>query len=187
MSVPALLPKQLCFGEFKLDLHTGELSTNGRKSTLSEKPFHLLVALLERPGELVTREELKKKLWNSDTFVDFDLSLNKAVNRLREALRDSAEQPRFIETLPRRGYRFIAEGVPVEAALPEKQPVPRRIRRNSIIVATLLAAGILAGAFAARKFLKIQQPRFQQLTFHRGTVFSAPGRAYGPVYRRVGW
>jgi DNA-binding winged helix-turn-helix (wHTH) protein len=116
MSVPAQWPKELCFGEFKLDLHTGELSTNGHKSTLSEKPLQLLIALLERPGQLVPREE-KKKLWNSDTFVDFDLSLNKAVNRLREALRDSAEQPRFIETLPRRGYRFIAEGVPVEAAL----------------------------------------------------------------------
>ena len=173
MSVPTQPPRQFRFGEFKIDLQTGELSSNGRKSTLSEKPLQLLVALVERPGELVTREELKKKLWNSDTFVDFDLSLNKAVNRLREALQDSADQPRFIETLPRRGYRFIAEGVPVEAALPEKQPVPRRIRRNSIIVATLLAAGILAGAFAARKFLKIQQPRFQQLTFHRGTVFSA--------------
>src|SRR5437763_1491533 len=90
--------------------------------------------------------------------------LVRVLHWLREALRDSAEQPRFIETLPRRGYRLIAEGVPVEAALPEKQPVPRRIRRNSIIVATLLAAGILAGAFAARKFWATREPRFQQLT-----------------------
>jgi len=189
MSVPAQWPKQLCFGEFKLDLRTGELSTNGHKSTLSEKPLQLLVALLERPGQLVTREELKKKLWNSDTFVDFDLSLNKAVNRLREALQDSAEQPRFIETLPRRGYRFIAEAVPVEPALSEKQPVlrdqaiattaatesvTRRVRSsNSIIVAALLGAGILAGALAARKLWTTREPHFQQLTFHRGTVFSA--------------
>ncbi len=189
MSVPAQWPKQLCFGEFKLDLRTGELSTNGHKSTLSEKPLQLLVALLERPGQLVTRGELKKKLWNSDTFVDFDLSLNKAVNRLREALQDSAEQPRFIETLPRRGYRFIAEAVPVEPALSEKQPVlrdqaiattaatesvTRRVRSsNSIIVAALLGAGILAGALAARKLWTTREPHFQQLTFHRGTVFSA--------------
>ena len=188
MPLPSQSRKQACFGEFKLDLRTGELSSNGHKSTLSEKPFQLLVALLERPGGLVTREELKQRLWSSDTFVDFDLSLNKAVNRLREALGDSAEQPRFIETLPRRGYRFIAESAPVEATLPETPPVlqdpapatrapeesvRRRIwLRDSMIVAALLA-GILAGAFAARNFWTTREPHFQQLTFRRGTVFSA--------------
>ena len=178
-------PRQLCFGEFKVDLDTAELSTKGHKSTLSDKPFQLLLALLERPGQLVTREELKQRLWISDTFVDFDLSLNKAVNRLREALGDSAGQPRFIETLPRRGYRFIAELVPVEEG-PEKRAVPkdlapqkaaqksgRRIRpRYSIMMAALLV-GVLAGAFATRKFWATHEPRFHQRTFRRGTVFSA--------------
>src|SRR5215510_13455396 len=100
--------RRVRFGRFALDLDTGELSNNGEKSTLSDKPFQLLMALLEKPGQLVTQEELKKRLWGADTFVDFDLSLNKAVNRLREALEDSAEQPYFIETLPKRGYRFVA-------------------------------------------------------------------------------
>jgi Tol biopolymer transport system component len=99
--------RQINFGEFQLDLDTAELRNNGNKSSLVGQPLQILTVLLDRPGELVTREELKKRLWPDDTFVDFDQSLNKAVNRLREALKDSAEHPRFIETLPRRGYRFI--------------------------------------------------------------------------------
>jgi len=96
------------FGEFELDLRTGELRTKGHHIILQEKPFQILTALLERPGEMVAREDLIKRLWPAGTFVDFDLGLNKAVNRLREALGDSAEQPRFIETFPKRGYRFVA-------------------------------------------------------------------------------
>jgi TolB-like protein/DNA-binding winged helix-turn-helix (wHTH) protein/Tfp pilus assembly protein PilF len=96
------------FGDFEVDLHTAEVRQNGRKFILQGQPFQVLIVLLERPGELVTREELKKRLWSSDTFVDFDHSLNKAVNRLRETLSDSPETPKYIETLPRRGYRFIA-------------------------------------------------------------------------------
>ena len=189
MAVPAKSPNKVRFGDFEVDLRTAELRNNGHMLMLQGQPFKVLTVLLEHPGQLVTREELKKQLWPADTFVDFDHSLNKAVKRLREALQDSAEQPRFIETLPRRGYRFIAEAVPVEAVLSETQAasrnqapamtavpesVLRRIRlRSSMIVATLLAAGILAGAFAARKFWTTHEPRFQQLTFHRGTVFSA--------------
>jgi DNA-binding winged helix-turn-helix (wHTH) protein/Tol biopolymer transport system component len=96
------------FGDFELDLRTAELRTNGHHIVLQEKPFQILTALLERPGEMVSREELSKRLWPAGTFVDFNLGLNKAVNRLREALRDSAEEPRFIETFPKRGYRFVA-------------------------------------------------------------------------------
>jgi eukaryotic-like serine/threonine-protein kinase len=107
MGTPAESESSVRFGEFKLDLRTRELRSNGHRSYLQEQPFHVLAALLDRPGQLVTRDELMKQLWPSDTFVDFDQSLNKAVNRLREALDDSAEQPRFIETVPRRGYRFI--------------------------------------------------------------------------------
>jgi DNA-binding winged helix-turn-helix (wHTH) protein/Tol biopolymer transport system component len=108
MSIPAESQRQIRFGEFRVDLETAELRNNGNKTSLQGQPLQILALLLERPGKLVTREELKRKLWPSDTFVDFDQSLNRAVNRLREALDDSAEQPRFIETLPRRGYRFIA-------------------------------------------------------------------------------
>ena len=108
MSVPAEFQPHIRFGEFQLDLETAELRNNGTKSSLQGQPLQILAMLLERPGRLVTREELKKRLWPTDTFVDFDQSLNRAVNRLREALGDSAEQPHFVETLPRRGYRFIA-------------------------------------------------------------------------------
>jgi DNA-binding winged helix-turn-helix (wHTH) protein/Tol biopolymer transport system component len=107
MEVPA--KSSVRFADFVLDLSTGELRTNGMKTYLQEKPLQILTLLLERPGELVTRDQLMKRLWPDGTFVDFDQSLNKAVNRLREALGDSADQPNFIETLPRRGYRFIGE------------------------------------------------------------------------------
>lgn len=107
MSSPAQFSGKVCFGEFELNLETAELRSNGRKSILPGQPFQVLVTLLDRPGQLITREELKKQLWPSHTFVDFDVSLNKAVNRLRDALKDSVEHPRFIETLPRKGYRFI--------------------------------------------------------------------------------
>jgi DNA-binding winged helix-turn-helix (wHTH) protein len=100
------------FGVFELDGRTGELCKNGRSGPrLVGQPLELLLQLLERPGDVVTREELRQRLWPADTFVDYDHSLNAAVNKLREALSDSADNPRFIQTIPRRGYRFIA---PVE-------------------------------------------------------------------------
>jgi eukaryotic-like serine/threonine-protein kinase len=105
---PHTAPESFRFGEFELDLHTGELRHNGQTTILQEQAFHILGALLERPGRVVTRDELRKRVWSSQTFVDFDQGLNKAVNRLRDVLGDSAEHPRFVETLPRRGYRFIA-------------------------------------------------------------------------------
>jgi Tol biopolymer transport system component/DNA-binding winged helix-turn-helix (wHTH) protein len=111
----------LSFGDFVLELRTGELRTNGHRTILQEKPFQILVALLERPGEMVTREELIQRLWPVGTFVDFNLGLNKAVNRLREVLEDTADNPIFIETIPRRGYRFIA---PVRVDLSLLEPVP---------------------------------------------------------------
>jgi DNA-binding winged helix-turn-helix (wHTH) protein len=99
------------FGVFELDLQTRELRKAGRKVAIQEQPLRVLVSLLERPGELVTRDELREKLWQSDTFVDFDTALNKAITKIRDVLADSAVSPRFVETLPKRGYRFIA---PVE-------------------------------------------------------------------------
>ena len=99
------------FGPFEADLQSGDLRKQGFKVRLRGRPFDILALLLERPGEVVSREELRERLWTADTFVDFDHGLNTSVNRLREALGDTADNPRFVETLPRRGYRFVA---PVE-------------------------------------------------------------------------
>ena len=122
------------FGPFEVDLHTHELWKFGTKLKLVGQPFDILVMLLSRPGELVTREELRNRLWPSDTFVDFNHGLNAAVNRLREALSDSAESPRYVETLPRRGYRFIAivdwlnsKSIPSIASPPSPAVVVREI------------------------------------------------------------
>jgi DNA-binding winged helix-turn-helix (wHTH) protein len=95
------------FGVFELDLRAGELRKQGVKIKLQEQPFQVLQVLLERPGEVVTQEELRQRIWPSDTFVDFDGGVNNAIKRLSEAQGDKAETPRFIETLPRRAYRFI--------------------------------------------------------------------------------
>src|SRR5262245_27929481 len=100
-------PTALRFDTFEVDVRAGEIRRRGRRVRLQEKPFQLLQALLEQPGEIVTRDELRKRLWPSDTFVDFDNGLNNAANKLRSALGDSADSPRFVETVGRRGYRFI--------------------------------------------------------------------------------
>src|ERR687898_34411 len=99
------------FGVFELDVHSGDLRKRGVRVNLPDQPLQVLTALLERPGELVTRDELRQRLWPIDTFVDFEHGLNAAVQRLRDTLGDSAGTPRFVETVPRRGYRFVA---PVE-------------------------------------------------------------------------
>ena len=115
----------LTFGNFKLDVRTGELRRNGTKLRLQEQPFQILAVLLERAGEVVTREELQRKLWPADTFVDFDNGLNIAVKKLRTALGDDAETPQYIETLPRRGYRFLVD-VAVDNSEPVRLTAPKR-------------------------------------------------------------
>jgi DNA-binding winged helix-turn-helix (wHTH) protein len=110
------------FGVFELDLSTGELRKSGIKLRLQEQPVQVLAILLERRGEVVTREEMRQKLWPSDTFVDFDHSLNTAINKIREVLGDSATSPRYVETLARRGYRFIA---PVQKDVPRAASSPQ--------------------------------------------------------------
>src|SRR5271170_3160259 len=113
------------FAAFEVDLRSGELHKHGIRIKLQDQPFQVLVLLLEHSGELVTREELQRKLWPADTFVDFDTSLNSAIKKLRDALADSAEEPRYIETVPRRGYRFIAR---VEnGTLPAPVPIEKRL------------------------------------------------------------
>jgi TolB-like protein/DNA-binding winged helix-turn-helix (wHTH) protein/Flp pilus assembly protein TadD len=112
---------RLRFGVFELDPRAGELRKHGLRVRLQEQPFQVLAMLLEHPGEVVTREELQKKLWPVDTFVDFDHGLNKAINKIREALSDSADSPRFVETVARRGYRFLAD-VKVADSAPVRSP-----------------------------------------------------------------
>jgi DNA-binding winged helix-turn-helix (wHTH) protein len=132
MQVPANKSRVVRFGVFEVDLQEAELRKSGIRLKLQEQPFQILTMLLERPGQTVTREELQRRLWPADTFVDFDHSLNSSIKKLREALGDNSENPRFIETLHRRGYRFIApvDGARASAAgqteLPSEpaQPVP---------------------------------------------------------------
>jgi len=153
------------FSTFEVDLRAGELRKHGIRLKLQDQPFRLLEILLERPGELVTREELQRRIWPSDTFVDFDRGLNNAVKRLREALADSAEQPRYIETLPKRGYRFIAEIQPangngahastVEASLEPKgspnEKTPRSaVPRNIVLTIASSVALLLVLALVLR-------------------------------------
>src|SRR5260370_14781977 len=121
---------RLRFGVFELDLRAGELRKHGLRVRLQEQPFELLEMLLEHPGEVVTREELQKNLWPADTFVDFDHGLNKAISKIRGALSDSAESPRFVETVARRGYRFLAEVKVADAATvrsPELATLPNPV------------------------------------------------------------
>jgi DNA-binding winged helix-turn-helix (wHTH) protein/tetratricopeptide (TPR) repeat protein len=141
----------LRFGIFEADCRTGELRRRGVRVRLHGRPFALLAALLERPGQLVTREELRQRLWADDTFVDFDHGLNNAVNRVRQALGDTAQAPRFVETLPRRGYRFIAPvertTAPLDMAMTTTTaPAGWRARRALMLAVALFA---LAGASIA--------------------------------------
>ena len=111
-----------------MDLRAGELHKHGLRVRLQEQPFQVLVMLVENPGEVVTREELQKKLWPADTFVDFDHGLNKAMSKIREALGDSDESPRFVETVARRGYRSLAEVRPADAAPVRSPKVATQLR-----------------------------------------------------------
>ena len=139
------------FSAFEVNLHSGELRKHGQPVKLQEQPFQVLVALLQRPGELVTREELRTNLWPADTFVDFDHSLNAAVKRLRDALGDSADAPVFVETLARRGYRFIASidspTAPSEIVITAAQEVRKTLSLRRWIAAAVLtftAVSVLA-------------------------------------------
>ncbi len=163
--------KVLCFGVFTADLSSGELYRNRRRLKLQAQPFQLLALLLERPGEVVTREEIRHKLWPVDTFVDFDHSLGTAINKLRAVLDDSADQPRFVETLPRRGYRFIADVTRPEAESPAAIPAPaespllpeasvNKVSMNPAHHWTVITAGLAAALLLVWPAYKYALPRF---------------------------
>ena len=154
-------PNVVRFGAYEVDLRSAELRKSGIKVRLTGQPFQILAILLGQPGELVTREELQKRLWPADTFVDFDRGLNAAINRVREALGDSAENPRFVETLPRRGYRFIGQVERAEQANSTESQASLNGQRNGIAgrgwkigiaagsVILLIASGLLFSSIAA--------------------------------------
>jgi DNA-binding winged helix-turn-helix (wHTH) protein/Tol biopolymer transport system component len=174
------------FGAFEADLHSGEVRKSGNRVKLQDQPFKVLQILLERPGDLVSREELQTRIWPEETYGDFDHAVNVAVGKLRMALGDSADNPSFIETVPRRGYRFVArlERAQIEVAPPpppEEIVVPlsgspsrgRKLALAALLV--LLVAGILLGlgAWLGRRTAPSRALDFQRLTVRHGTVFSA--------------
>ena len=151
--------RRVRFGAFEADLQAGELRKSGIKIRLQDQPFRVLALLLERSGEVVSREDLRQEIWPHDTFVDFDHSLNTAINKIREALGDSASHPRFVETIPRRGYRFVfplprppekdgaeasvgtaASGIPDTRRIP-----PKRDRLGWVIAAIATVAALAIG------------------------------------------
>jgi len=146
------------FAAFEINLHSGQLRKSGMRLRLSGQPFQVLAVLVERPGELVTREELRSKLWLADTFVDFDHGLNNAVARIREVLDDSSDAPRYVETIPRRGYRFIAPltdsrptAVPASAKLGPASEITRRQASAPSVLPTekrLIRRRVLLGGVA---------------------------------------
>jgi Tol biopolymer transport system component/DNA-binding winged helix-turn-helix (wHTH) protein len=144
MSSQPAAQRVIRFGLFEFDLSAGELRKQGRKIKLQDQPFQVLALMLRRPGEIVTREELQQALWSADTFVEFDQGLNTAVKKIRQAVGDSADNPRFIETIPRKGYRFIA---PVSGNEPPSPPpgVPVAVRPRHFLRIAALMALIVAG------------------------------------------
>jgi DNA-binding winged helix-turn-helix (wHTH) protein/TolB-like protein len=186
--MPSTLPPLVRFANFEVNLRAGELRREGSKVRLQEQPFSLLTVLLESAGEVVTREELRKRLWSQDTFVDFDHRLAVAVSKLRDALRDSAEKPLFVETVGRRGYRFVGklestDSLPVdtkggvgETSLPSSQPtangvLPRteplgstRSRTGRLILLSSVGFAVLLGVIVLPKFLPIRSAKEQSLS-----------------------
>ena len=174
------------FGDFEVDLRSGELRKAGVKLKFGGQPFQVLTILLEQPGDVVTREELQKRLW-PDTFVDVDHNLNTAINKIREVLGDSAERPRFVETLPRRGYRFIGElEPPVQPVVPVVTVEPDR-GSHSRRTWLKIAAGVLAilvvtlAAVIAYRWHRQQRPQ-EQAALTAVPFTALPGRGDFPGF-----
>jgi DNA-binding winged helix-turn-helix (wHTH) protein/tetratricopeptide (TPR) repeat protein len=150
----------LRFGVFEADVRSGELRKQGVRIKLQEQPFQVLTQLLKRPGEVVTREELRAQLWQSDTFVDFDNGLNTSINKLREAIGDSADSPRYIETLPRRGYRFIAPVSSNDGM--EKRVLDSTSRPGWKLLFAVVALLVVGAASTAGFYLRWKKPRLTE-------------------------
>lgn len=190
----ASTPKVVRFGAYEVDLRSAELRKSGVKVRLTGQPFQILAILLEQPGVLVTREELQKRLWPADTFVDFDRGLNAAISRVREALGDSAENPRFVETLPRRGYRFIGQVERDERAnSTESRPVVDG-QRNGIAgrgwkvgiaagsVILLIASGLLFSPIARHWLISLFTHQSQPQPLEAVPLTALPGQEISPSF-----
>ncbi len=171
MGAPNLTRRALRFGDFAVDPRTPELQKNGARTKLQEQPFEILCMLLDRPGEVVTRQEMRLRLWPADTFVDFDVALNTAIKKLRDALSDSAEAPRYIETIPRRGYRFICPVSEMEGGASAASTVSatsawlRRWAVSSLIVAALaIGAGLLTANVGGWRDRLLHRPAAHEIT-----------------------
>src|SRR5260370_34281642 len=166
-------------GVCEIDLKASELRKHGLRLKLSEQPFQILAILLENPGEIVTRDELRERLWPGDTFVDFDHGLNNAVMRLREVLGDSSDRPRFIETLPRRGYRFIAPTEEIHSAGPvsaaTSHPTEPRDDSSAGAIVSPVAVGT---ASASGEQLAAHGNAKRRLTLPRVSLMSAAVLAF---------
>src|SRR5580704_1071156 len=182
--MPSTLPSLVRFANFEVDLRAGELRREGGRVRLQEQPFLLLAVLLEYAGEVVTREELRKRLWSADTFVDFDHRLAVAVSKLRDALRDSAENPKFVETIGRRGYRFLGQleftdslsadsgarmsDTPLSSYQPtERAELPKlapRSRVNRLIFLSTVGFAILLAVIVVTKLVHIRSGKEESLT-----------------------
>jgi DNA-binding winged helix-turn-helix (wHTH) protein len=172
-------PLTVRFGPYEADLGTGELRREGTKVPLQEKPFQMLALLLRRPGELVTREELRSELWPADTFVDFEHGLNTAVKKLRQALDDSAETPRFVETLPKRGYRFVGlEGAPHAASEDAPPGKPWRLHGPWAVVVIVLVGLLLWPHRRAGDVDPVSPPNARPVIVLMDSPL--PGRVYDP-------
>jgi DNA-binding winged helix-turn-helix (wHTH) protein len=171
------------FGDFEVDLRTGELRKAGLKLKFGGRPFQVLSLLLERPGEVVTREELQKRLW-PDTFVDVDHNLNTAINKIREVLGDSAEMPRFVETLPRRGYRFIGKlERPVPAVIAVEPGRDWHSRRGWLKIAAAVFALAVVSLGAVTAYLRYRQQRPPEQQVLNVLPFTAsPGEETSPAF-----
>src|SRR6266404_8238831 len=160
MTLEARSPAILRFGLFEVDVRAGELRKQGVRIKLQDQPFHVLTALLRQPGEVVTRDELRAQIWPDDTFVDFDNSLNTSINKVREALADSADNPQFIETLPRRGYRFIAPVTGVDGtARASATGVSEAVRPSGRKMVLTIGAFVLAAGIAGGLLWRARQAR----------------------------
>ena len=184
MQASGLSSGRFRFGAFVLDVRTGELRKGSTRLRVPDQSIEVLKALLERPGELVTRDELRQRLWADDTFVDFEQGLNGVVRRLRDALGDSAETPLFIETLPRRGYRFIGVLEPAEPAAwpaaPDPPTAESRTRRVNVRPVTFLIIGLgVAAALGAFAVWSQRQPD-DGPAVHAMPVTSYPGSEFDP-------
>ena len=172
------------FGEFEVDERAGVLRRAGTRVKLQDLPFRLLVVLLRRPGEVVTREELRAELWGSETFVDAEAGLNTAIAKIREALGDNAETPMFIETLPKRGYRFIGTLATEESAVarsPFILGVPTRVTNRRALYA-FAALAFAALAIAAYTFFSSPSPiTIAVVRFHNETGLAENDRRAGTL------